>query len=137
MFAFSRISRSLLPLIMLTTGACTVGRVAVADLHASPPQEGTRTTAHVRAHLVDGSTVVFRHGASFERGRIRGVGERWALGAFAPVRAREVTMDSVVAMEAFHRHIHRKRTMLANVPTAYALLVAIVGAYGMRGYRAP
>ena len=116
------VARALAPLLLALAGACTVGRVRVTDLDAMPPYEGTPIRAHVRAHLADGSTVVFRRGARFERGRIRGRGERWGLGAGAPVASHGVALDSVVAVESFERRIDWRATVLLNLPLEYFVL---------------
>lgn len=129
----SVVRRALAPLLVALAGACTIGRVGVTDLTARPPVDGTRTDAHVRVHLADGSTVVFRHGVRFERALVRGRGEHWPLGAFTPVLVRGVAMDSVIAIEAFHRHIDKGKTAIANIPAAYLLIGSMWAGAALRG----
>lgn len=77
----------------------------------------------VKAHLVDGSTVMFRSGARITHERIIGSGETYALLDSVPrgIRA-EVPLDSVVGLETFEGKV------LAGQSTIVSLAATAVGA---------
>ena len=111
----------LLPLVLIS-GACAVHRVEATKLTAPPP--GSRLATPVRAHLADGSTVVFRGGATFEPDTIRGAGEWWAMGAIAPLPIAAIGRDHVVAAETFRRRIAWTTTLLVDAPLIALYIVA-------------
>lgn len=88
----------------------------------------------VKAHLVDGSIVVFARGVSLGFGQIVGVGTRYDPTLRAGVPVQRVALDSVVGVETYERQINPGRTLVystvtgaATVVATAALLVAIFG----------
>jgi len=88
----------------------------------------------VKAHLLDGSTVVFRSGVTVDSERVRGDGRRYSLTLRDSAGVTSVPLDSIVGMEAFEQSVNGVSTVLVSVlatgGTALvtaALAVAIFG----------
>lgn len=106
----------------LSASACIFNRLVVEEV---PPSAAiTMVTSPVKAHLIDGSTVVFPRGAAVGAGFVKGDGERYALGATTPVVSAVVPLDSVVGMESYQVRVKRGTTTLATTGT---VLVTAVG----------
>lgn len=106
----------------LTASGCIFNQVVVKDVPRS--EAITVVTSPVKAHLTDGSTVVFSNGAAVGGGFVKGDGERYALGSASPVRSAAVPLDSVVGMESYQIGAKRGTTTLATTGT---VLVATAG----------
>lgn len=123
------------PLVGALTGGCTVVWQTVVAEEVRPGQDPITITTPVRAYLADGSIVVLPQGARVASGELRGNGARFPLELNTQRRFSSVTLDSVVAMEAFRSGYERQaETVLlaaASVPVAVfgtmALMVAIFG----------
>jgi hypothetical protein len=81
-------------------------------------------TTPVKAHLSDGSTVVYPDGVRVEGNALRGAGERYniALTGSAPVSA--VPLDEVVAMESFRTEVRMAESILVSTLTTTGMAVA-------------
>jgi hypothetical protein len=79
----------------------------------------------VKAHLKDGSTVVYAEGVSIEGGQVRGLGRRYDVGLRASGTARSLPIEEIVAMESFHTEVDAVTSVAL---TAVATPVASVGA---------
>lgn len=93
---------ALLLLIALSASACIVG---VGRTEVVPVERGTPVvlTAPVKAHLRDGSTVLYRRGVTVAADSLVGRGMRYglALADSSPVTA--LAIADVAGMESFHR----------------------------------
>lgn len=127
--------RVVLP-VLLALSACIMYRnvqVAVVQRPATPADLVSVTTP-VKAHLIDGSTVMFWHGVRVAGGRVSGDGTRYSLTLGDTTVVTNLSLDSVVGMESFRRQddhlksfaVSTLATGLAAVATA-ALAVAIFG----------
>ncbi|MDQ3697797.1 MAG: hypothetical protein M3373_07205 [Gemmatimonadota bacterium] len=117
---------------MLSVSGCIFNRLSVEDVPRS--EALTVVTSPVKAHMLDGSTVVFSKGATVGNGFVRGEGERYALGSTNPVVVVVVPLDSVVGMETYQLRVDIAPTILAS--TAALVLgagVATVAAVAMFG----
>jgi hypothetical protein len=101
--------------------------VAPVDPEAPP----TTVRSPVKAHLADGSTVLFPDGATFAGGTVSGrfsgssdgVGTRYTVDARPSGPVRSVPLDSVVAMETFPTRVRATESVLVSaVATPLALL---------------
>ncbi|HEX2780427.1 MAG TPA: hypothetical protein VHM30_13065 [Gemmatimonadaceae bacterium] len=119
----------------LATGACILSsttRPFAGDTNSAP---GTVVSTPVRAHLLDGSVVVFPQGVTFGTDRaIFGVGQRFNATLRDTAMVRRVPLDSVLGFEVYDRRVNPARTLLystvttaASVVGAAALLVVIFG----------
>ncbi|MGK2963758.1 MAG: hypothetical protein ACSLFK_16680, partial [Gemmatimonadaceae bacterium] len=86
--------------------------------------EPARVTTSVKAHLVDGSTIVYPHGVTVDAGNLVGVGTRYDLTLTEVGPVHQVPLDSVVALEAFENTAQREMTVLASGLTTVGVIVA-------------
>ncbi len=113
---------SVLPALLPTISACFIVRgVSVEDV--SRPADSVRISTPVKAHLADGSTVVYRDGVLVAGGRLTGAGTRYGLTLGNPTSTAELALDSVVALESF-----RTRTNVgATLGISTLATVGVVG----------
>lgn len=94
-----RLRPALLALLLAASGCFIVRNVSVVDVSRTADSVEVRTP--VKAHLVDGSTVVYREGVRVAGGRLTGAGTRYSLTLTDPTPTAELPLDSVVALESF------------------------------------
>ena len=117
---------------ILSASACIVNKIVVEEV--KPSAAVTIVKSAVKAHMIDGSTVVFPRGAAVGAGFVKGDGERYALGGGTPVASAAVPLDSVVGMESYQVGVKPVTTtlattgaLLATAAGTAALFVAIFG----------
>ncbi|WP_411279204.1 hypothetical protein, partial [Gemmatimonas sp.] len=86
----------------------------------------TRIKSPLKAHLKDGSTVVFRTGATVTRDSLTGDGSSYSLLSAMSRAVNAVPMDSVVGVETFESKVNVAPTVTASL--AGAVLGAFVAA---------
>lgn len=102
--------------------SCAVrGRVRAEPIDLST--EAVTLTTPVKAHLVDGTTIVFRLGAEIADGMLRGQGVQYDLTLVEIGAVAEVALDRVLALETFEETTQKGLTVLAS-GAATALTVA-------------
>jgi hypothetical protein len=79
----------------------------------------------VKAHLVDGSIVVFRRGVTVEQDSMKGEGERFTATLTSTGVTRAIPLDSVVGAEAFARSVNRGRTVQFGISTVLAAVSTV------------
>jgi hypothetical protein len=84
------------------------------------PTETVDVPGAIRAHLADGSVVIFRNGARVGPDRISGSGWRFDLARLDSVRVDGLSMDSVVGLES-------TPVSKLNVPASVLATVAAIG----------
>ena len=94
----------------------------------------TELRSPLKAHLVDGGTVVFRDGGTIGRGRLTGRGQLFPLLGGASTPRDAVPLDSIVGLETFEGKVLAAPTVVASigatalgVVASAALAVAIFG----------
>jgi hypothetical protein len=103
--------------------ACIIAhKVAVEEVNRGSDSVQVRTP--VKAHRVDGSTVVYRHGVTVARGRLSGAGTRYGLTLADSTGVADLPLDSVVGLESF-------RTATDGVATFVYSTLATTGAIGI------
>ena len=125
------VRRVTLPLLVLASACVHVYQgVRVRALDRTP----VTVTSPVKAHLRDGSTVVFSAGAVVGGDTVRGQGMRYGLTLRDSTAIGAISLDSIVGMETFERTSNPAAgfavTVLATAGTllgAAALAVAIFG----------
>jgi hypothetical protein len=92
---------------------------AVRDLEVKPldtaATEPIIVSSPVKAHLADGSTVVFEQGVTVAEGRVTGEGRKYDLTLDTSVRVSSIPLDDVVAMESYQTPVNVGQTAGANV----------------------
>lgn len=87
----------------------------------------------VKAHLADGSTVLFADGVTIEPERVTGDGDRYDIRLIPVGSVSGVARDSVVAIESFDTRIDPDRTFQYSfVPILIAIAVGIAAGLSSR-----
>src|SRR5687768_16749063 len=96
--------------VFLLSVSCVVrGTVGVKAL---PTAEPVRVTTAVKAHLADGSVIVYPDGVTVENGRLIGAGRKYDLTLKESGTVGEVPLGQVVALESFENTSNRELTVL-------------------------
>lgn len=90
------------------------------DVQQVVPRDAVAVTSPVKAHLKDGSTVVYATGVTVSGGTLRGAGVRYDLTLKQSTKVDTIPLDSLVGMESF-------RTRVDAAPTAIVTTLATVG----------
>jgi len=82
---------------------CVFTRSGVSPMNIEDGQvpPGRRTRSAVKAHLQDGSVVIFPRGFTLEDGVLRGAGERYDLTRRERKLVDDVPLDEVAALESY------------------------------------
>ncbi len=118
----SRFSAAALLLPLAVSACFIVRKVSVEEVNRTADSVRVRTP--VKAHLLDGSTVVYREGVVVASGRLTGAGTRYDLALTNPTSVAELSLDSVVGMESF-------RTFTDPGATVGLSALATAGAIGL------
>lgn len=87
----------------------------------------------VKAHLADGSTVLFADGVTIEPERVTGDGDRYDIRLIPVGSVSGVARDSVVALESFDTRIDPDRTFeYSLVPTLISVAAVIAAGLSSR-----
>lgn len=87
----------------------------------------------VKAHLADGSTVLFADGVTIEPERVTGDGDRYDIRLIPVGSVSAVARDSVVALESFDTQIDPDRTFeYSLVPTLISVAAVIAAGLSSR-----
>lgn len=87
----------------------------------------------VKAHLADGSTVLFADGVTIEPEQVTGNGDRYDIRLIPVGSVSGVARDSVVAIESFATRIDPDRTFeYSFVPTLISIAVGIAAGLSLR-----
>jgi hypothetical protein len=118
-------SALLVAVLLLQFGGCAFTRDKVVLITADTPRSGKplEVTTPVKAHLKDGSVVLFPQGVTVEEGLLRGAGEQYDLARTQRTLVYTVPIDQIAAVEAYEREV---RPVESAVGTALAAPVAVV-----------
>jgi hypothetical protein len=130
----SRFETGLALLVAIVTSIAVTGClnlfVTTVAVKVDRPKSGTtEVTSPLKAHLMDGRTVVFKGGARIDSREITGVGMAYALlatageGSGTPVS--RVPLDSVVGVEAFQTHTLGLPSFVVSVAATAVTVVAV------------
>jgi hypothetical protein len=121
-------------LLLLVLSACVVLVRQVEVESVSPGASGTEVRSPVKAHLLDGSTIVYREGVTVGTDSVYGQGARYDLRLNPRGTVERLPLDSVVGMENFRAGINAPASALLTVGAtalgvvaASGLMVAIFG----------
>src|SRR5262245_36981583 len=79
----------------------------------------------VKAHLEDGTTILFRDSVVLEGGHLRGIGERFNLKLHSTGAVYGMPIDSVVALESFSTKVRPAETILVSTLGVGAAALAV------------
>jgi len=117
----------------VTLSSCVVHRLDVIPVEVSEEAPIT-IESPVKAHLSDGSTVVFPGGITVADGSIRGLGERFDLTLSSSSAVNRISLDEVAAMESYQTPVNTGATVAASAGSSVLWVVggaaAIVALFG-------
>lgn len=112
-------------LVLVAVSACFISR-RVTVVEVDRAADSVQVRSPVKAHLLDGSTVVYRHGVQVAAGRLTGPGTRYDLSLSGATEVNELSLDSVVGLESFHTSVNYGATVgLSALATAGTLGLSI------------
>jgi len=105
--------RVALPLVILVSGCIHVFQ----SIRPRPldPHTPVSVTTPVKAHLADGSTVVFLAGVTVDSAQVRGAGNRYSLTLRDSAAVTSIPLDSIVGMEAFDQWTNAGSSLVISV----------------------
>ncbi len=116
--------RFVLPLAFALSACFIYRNVQVASVRPATPGDTVSVTTPVKAHLIDGSTVVFRGGVRVASGMVSGQGMRWGLTLRDSATVTQLALDSVVGMESFRTQIDPAKTFLVSTLATVGTIAA-------------
>lgn len=114
-------SVTLLSVFVMTSCAVRVLEVTPLDTGTT---EAITAKSPVKAHLTDGSTVVFENGVRVVNGEVTGDGRKYDVTLQTSIRVSSIPLEDVAAMESYETPFKAGPTAGANVATA------TIGAFG-------
>lgn len=103
---------AILAALAISTAGCVVfHRVQVDQVI---PRDAVAVTSPVKAHLKDGSTVVYANGVTVSGGMLRGVGIRYDVALKQSNNGDSIPLDSVVGMESYQTRVDRSKTVIVS-----------------------
>lgn len=123
--------RVALTVVALVAAACVISS---STRGKETPRGPVSVASPIKAHLLDGSIVVYTRGATIDRTRIAGDGMRYDPTLQHSVLVTNVPLDSVVGVESYERVVNPFRTLLystvATTGTAVFTVAAAVAIFG-------
>jgi hypothetical protein len=101
---------------------CFVVRTVRVESVPVGTSDSTTVRSPVKAHLVDGSIVVFPKGVTVVRNTVQGSGRRYDLAAAESTSVLEIRLDSIIAMESFRTEIDGARTFMYSTLAVIATI---------------
>jgi len=125
-------SKNILVVVLaLSMVACVVRRVEITPLSMRAP---VTVTTPVKAHLTDGSTVVYPNGLTVTAEGLQGAGTRYDVTLATQSAVQSIPMAEVIGLESFSTRVDGQQSALLTLGAvagtallAPALLVAIFG----------
>jgi hypothetical protein len=97
------------------------------DVRPVDTQEGTRVTSPVKAHLKDGSTIVYPSGLIVSGGYLQGAGDRYDLTLTRTGVVDSVPLDQVIGMESFRTRVEFDKTVVVSTLASIGITFAAAG----------
>ncbi len=113
--------RVALPLLILVSACIHVYQ----SIRTRPlnPHTPVSVTTPVKAHLADGSTVVFLSGVTVDSQAVRGNGNRYSLTLRDSSAVTSIPLDSIVGMESFEQATNAATSLIVSVLATGVLAV--------------
>ena len=121
--------------VLLLMGAVSSCQSVTALRHEAVTLDGSPHVieARLKAHLQDGSTILFPDGATIGEDRVTRSGERYDIRLSPVGSISMVPLDSVIAMESFDTETDSDRTVTYNfLPTLIGVLTGVALTLGSR-----
>jgi len=114
------------PALLITAGILASACIVVRSTRIDPltPAEGVQVKSRVRAHLADGSTVLYPKGVRFRNGWLVGSGQQFDLQMRPGRPVDSIGLDRVLAMESYKSQVD------AAASTVTLILVPVGAALG-------
>ncbi len=116
---------ALLGALAFSAAGCVFHFVQVQKL---VPSDAVVVTSPVKAHLKDGSTVVYAKGVTVSGGTLLGAGARYDLALKQSSNVNTIPLNSVVGMESFQTHVNGVKTAIV---TTLVTAGAVVGSVAL------
>jgi hypothetical protein len=116
----------LLAIVALVVGACIVSTNTGTEAVSRAQLAGTVVQTPFRAHLVDGSVIVFDAGAQVDDARVTGTGRRFDVLRAEPRPSMGIALDSVLGFEVYRRTTNPGRTLLYSTGATIGTIVGAV-----------
>lgn len=113
--------------IASVASGCIISRGASVEPLDRGTSDSTTVESPVKAHLSDGSTVVFAEGATIVRDRVYGKGVRYGPVMQLVGPAATIPLDSVIGMETFRTEISGAKTVGYSLLATAATLAGGIG----------
>jgi hypothetical protein len=117
--------RAVLGALVMSAAGCFVFHHV--DVQQVVPRDAVVVTSPVKAHLKDGSTVVYANGVTVSGGMLRGAGVRYDLALKQSPNVDSIPLDSVVGMESFRTRVNVAPTVIVST-LATVVGIAVTGA---------
>ncbi len=118
-------------ILIVTTASCIARRVDISDVNYRQPVEVMNP---VKAHLKDGSTVVYPAGVIVTATEVRGAGTRYPFAGSATTAVSTVPLDQVVGMESYRDGVKGGEsfavTLLATAGVAVGIPLLAAAIFG-------
>ena len=88
----------------------------------------TEVTSPIRAHLVDGSMILFSGGFTLRESQVRGTGQRFDVSRQQSTASDGIPLDSVIGFEVYQRRVNPLRTLVYGASSLVASVVSITTA---------
>ncbi|HWR96942.1 MAG TPA: hypothetical protein VN317_00820 [Candidatus Methanoperedens sp.] len=118
----------LTPALLLTLGGCIFTQDAVVPLSttALTGARPLKIDKAVKAHLDDGSVILFHEGFRVESGELRGTGEQFDFTRSRRTAVESVPLARVVALEAYQREPNLLPSSVGIVAGSLPFLLLLV-----------
>ncbi len=100
---------------------CVFQSPAISAVDVEKPPAVVRSP--VKAHLLDGSTIVYPVGVTLSGNTVTGTGIRYALGSTTGVPSSSIPLDSIAGMEAYDRKVDAAGSVAGSSLGAAAAVV--------------
>ena len=117
---------ALLGALAISAAGCVFHRVQVQQVN---PRDAVAVTSPVKAHLKDGSTVVYANGVMVSGGTLVGTGVHYDLSLKHSTNVGSIPLDSVVGMESFQTRVNGAKTAIVTTLTVAGTLAGTVALF--------
>jgi hypothetical protein len=118
--------RLVVPAVLVLTSCIFARSVQIDPVRRPAAGDSVLVTSPVKAHLLDGSTVVFGTGVRVQRDTVWGAGMRYDISLRDSTRLETLALDSVIGMESFRTEVDNTRTVIYSTLATLGTLGAIV-----------
>lgn len=120
--------KSLFLLLLVVTACVTVRQISIEPVKTdAKPDSPVVVESPVKAHLADGSTVVFPKGVTVQGRKVRGEGFKYDITLDRSEPVTEIDVDDIAAMESFTDDVNKGASIAATTVTTVAGGYAAMG----------